>query len=64
MIVPSIDIMGGKVVQLKQGKELMLEVDKDPVELARELNRVGEICVIDLDAALGKGSNKDLIKAI
>ena len=64
MIVPSIDIMDGKVVQLKNGKELMLELDNDPVELARRLNRIGEICVIDLDAALGKGSNKELIKKI
>ena len=64
MIVPSIDIMNGKVVQLKQGKELVLEIEQDPISLAKKLNRIGEICVIDLDAAMGKGSNKELIKEI
>lgn len=64
MLVPSIDIMGGKVVQLKQGKELVLTCERDPVELARELNRYGELAVIDLDAAMGKGSNLDLIRSI
>ncbi|HEY9788318.1 MAG TPA: phosphoribosyl-ATP diphosphatase [Candidatus Obscuribacterales bacterium] len=64
MLVPSIDIMDGKVVQLRQGQELVLTIDRDPVELARELNRYGEICVIDLDAAMGKGNNFALVKQI
>ncbi len=64
MLVPSIDIMGGKVVQLKQGKELVLTSDRDPIDLAKELNRYGEVAVIDLDAAMGKGSNLDLLRSI
>jgi phosphoribosyl-ATP pyrophosphohydrolase len=64
MIVPSIDIQSGKAVQLKQGKEFVLQSDKDPIDLAREFNKFGEIAVIDLDAALGKGKNLDLLKQI
>lgn len=64
MIIPSIDIMNGKAVQLRQGKTLVLTEERDPIELAREFNRYGEVAVIDLDAALGQGDNLPLLKEL
>jgi phosphoribosyl-ATP pyrophosphohydrolase/phosphoribosyl-AMP cyclohydrolase len=61
MIIPSIDIMQGRAVQLRRGKELVLE-GGDPLERLEQFSVAGEVAVVDLDAALGKGSNTDLVR--
>jgi phosphoribosyl-AMP cyclohydrolase / phosphoribosyl-ATP pyrophosphohydrolase len=63
MIVPSIDLQGGHAVQLIGGEEKALDAG-DPRPLARQYGRVGEIAVVDLDAALGRGSNAPLIEEL
>jgi len=60
MIIPCIDLMNGVVVQLVQGREKALEAG----EASDMLNRFAAfacIQVIDLDAAMDKGSNESII---
>lgn len=63
MIVPCIDLMGGKVVQLRQGREKALEVDS-PLTMLEKFAAFPEIQVIDLDAAMGTGSNDELVELV
>jgi phosphoribosyl-ATP pyrophosphohydrolase/phosphoribosyl-AMP cyclohydrolase len=63
MVIASIDIQNGKVVQLKQGSELMLQRD-NAAGLAGDFDKYGEVAVIDLDAAMNKGSNIEMIKPL
>ncbi|MCP4246747.1 MAG: phosphoribosyl-ATP diphosphatase [bacterium] len=61
MIVPSIDLMGGRAVQLVGGRELELDAG-DPRPIAERFALAGEIAVVDLDAALGRGANAAVIE--
>ena len=69
MVISSIDLKNGHVVQLKNGKELVLQRD-DAEDLIRQFDMYGEVAVIDLDAALGnvdaKGNtvNTPLLKSL
>src|ERR1700676_2922434 len=55
--------MGGKVVQLVQGRDKALE-GGTPIEMLERFAAFPQIQVIDLDAAMGKGSNDDLVELV
>jgi phosphoribosylformimino-5-aminoimidazole carboxamide ribotide isomerase len=63
VIIPCIDLMGGKVVQLVQGREKALE-GGTPLEMLDRFVAFPQIQVIDLDAAMGQGSNDGLVELI
>ncbi len=63
MIFPCIDLMDGKAVQLVQGREKALEADS-PAAMLEKFAAFPEIQVIDLDAAMGRGSNDGLVRQI
>lgn len=63
MIVPSIDLMEGQVVQLVGGRERVLEAGH-PDAWCERFGAVGEVAVVDLDAALGRGHNTALIEPL
>ena len=61
MIIPCIDLMGGKVVQLVQGRDKALEGGSLDEMLAK-FSGFPVIQVIDLDAAIGQGANDSLVE--
>lgn len=63
MLIPSIDLMGGKIVQLIQGKQKALEFENFTDWVAR-FSGHPLVQLIDLDAAMGKGSNPALVADI
>jgi phosphoribosylformimino-5-aminoimidazole carboxamide ribotide isomerase len=63
LIVPCIDLMDGKVVQLVQGREKALEAESPEVML-RRFAAFPQIQVIDLDAAMGRGANDELVEML
>ena len=61
MLIPSIDLMGGKIVQLEQGRKKKLEFDNFEEWIERFAN-FPLVQLIDLDAAIGTGDNRPLLK--
>jgi phosphoribosylformimino-5-aminoimidazole carboxamide ribotide isomerase len=61
MLIPSIDLMGGKIVQLVQGERKALEFD-DFEEWIVRFSSFPLIQLIDLDAAIGTGDNRDTVR--
>jgi len=60
MLIPSIDLMGGKIVQLVQGERKALEFENFEEWIAR-FSAFPLVQLIDLDAAIGTGNNQTLI---
>jgi phosphoribosylformimino-5-aminoimidazole carboxamide ribotide isomerase len=68
LVVPAIDLLGGRCVRLHQGDYAQAETyDLDPIEVARGFAAAGaqRIHLVDLDAArTGAGTNRPIIGAI
>ena len=63
MLIPSIDLMGGKIVQLVQGEKKALEFDNLDYWIER-FSKYPLVQVIDLDAARGTGDNRQIVNQI
>lgn len=62
MLIPSIDLMGGKIVQLVQGEKKALEFE-DFGDWISRFAHYPLVQLIDLDSAIGSGSNRDLLRS-
>ena len=63
MLIPSIDLKGGKVVQLVQGDKVAIE-SSDVFRWVRRFQGFPMVQLIDLDAAMGTGNNNDLVRRV
>ena len=63
MIIPCIDLQEGRVVQLVQGRDKVLE-GGTPEEMLERFAAFPQVQAIDLDAAMGRGSNDALVERI
>lgn len=61
MLIPSIDLKAGQIVQLVQGERLALASD-DLDGWIRKFERFPTVQIIDLDAAMGTGSNDAFVR--
>jgi len=60
MLIPSIDLQNGHVVQLVQGDRLAIQAP-DPEPWIAKFSRFPRVQLIDLDAAMGRGDNASLV---
>jgi phosphoribosylformimino-5-aminoimidazole carboxamide ribotide isomerase len=63
MLIPSIDLQDGAVVQLVQGDKLAIR-DEDVFRWVRRFDKFPKVQVIDLDAAMRRGDNLALVRQI
>jgi phosphoribosylformimino-5-aminoimidazole carboxamide ribotide isomerase len=63
VLIPSIDLMEGKIVQLVQGRRKALEFDNFE-EWIERFAKYPLVQLIDLDAAMGRRDNRDLVRGI
>ncbi len=63
MLIPSIDLLGGRIVQLVQGEKLLLAFDDFEYWIER-FSRFPLVQLIDLDAAMRQGENSALVEQI
>jgi len=63
MLIPSIDLMGGRIVQLVQGQKKQLEFDNFQ-EWIERFSKYPTVQLIDLDAAIGSGNNAARVSEI
>src|SRR5579863_7125235 len=63
MIIPCIDLMDRKVVQLVQGNPLDKKLElPDALAVLEKFRDFAEIQVIDLDAAMGRNGQSDIVR--
>ena len=63
MLIPSIDLLGGQIVQLMQGEKLRLAFD-DFEYWIEKFSKFPLVQLIDLDAAMRQGDNSELVARI
>jgi phosphoribosylformimino-5-aminoimidazole carboxamide ribotide isomerase len=63
VLIPSIDLMDGRIVQLEQGERLVVETNDFETWIER-FSPYPVVQLIDLDAAMGRGNNDAIVRAL
>jgi len=65
LVIPAVDVMQGKCVRLRQGRPIERRIySEDPVQVVKKFSDEGAelIHLVDLDAALGIGQNREVVQ--